>query len=610
MDSTSITTLGIPYWDADGTAVHFLDDEGFIGIGYDSIDELRYMPLATGMAEVIWAFRDGLEACVVIEPGKMFFTSLRGTLHRLERNDEVWTETLIGGGIWDTKCLAYSPQHHCVAVLSPNQLVIIDVTDFEKLVIVQFDVLDKFGLPSLKSVAWHPLLDSFLVVSKEAFHLVSPKGERKTLLSTSERMLAAAYSPKSRTVIWCSENGRNCTTVSCARIDSINSILWNHQLVTFDNYEGETREDLIGAGIVITESTETIVLAVERKLRRYSMSGELLAPEISLSVSVSGLAVAQDAAVIAVGGRMDKCYCYNWDGTLRHARTSHQRGVMHLNYSTWGDYLYSASSGAELKCWSVADSGLRWSRPAVREIIEGWHFSEGQGAICTLDITSSESFLSEFDTSDGHTLKKFRVASSFPSVKFVGLEDLYVLTRDGIPTLSRIEIWDPATGQMIAHRELSKCEWSHLIAAGNMAIAADGHHIWLIRFEAKTLKVTELPLPSPGHNVYAMNLLDAESLIISTQFGVFAGRIQAGRWKKIEAFDGRPRCFSPGKAGRIAVYYEDSIVEVRESSSFQVIWSHKTAERHHDVSAIDLSPDGKQLAFGVDDGTIKLVTIP
>ena len=379
--------------------------------------------------------------------------------------------------------------------------------------------------------------------------------------------------------------------------------------MTFDNFEGDTSEKLIGAGIVITECTETIILAVEEKLRRYSMSGELLAPDILLSVSVSGLAVARDEAVIVVGGRMDKCYCYNWDGTIRHARTSHQSGVMQLNYSAQGDYLYSGSSGAELKCWRLADRCLRWSRAALRHTIKGWHFSEGRGAICTRNIISKESFVCEFDTTDGRSLQKFKVASSFPSGKFVGLGDLYVIIRDGNATLSRIEIWDPAAGNMVAHRELSECEWSHLIASGNVAIAADRHHIWLIRFEAKTLKVTERPLPTPGHNVYAMNLLDAESLIISTQFGVFAGRIQAGRWKKIEVFDGRPRCFSPGKAGRIAVYYEDSIVEVRDSSSFQVIWSHKTAERHHDVSAIDLSPDGKQLAFGVDDGTIKLVSI-
>ena len=61
-DESQLKMLGIPYWEADGTAVHFLGDAGFISRG--SLDELRYMPLATGIAEVIWPFERGVRACL------------------------------------------------------------------------------------------------------------------------------------------------------------------------------------------------------------------------------------------------------------------------------------------------------------------------------------------------------------------------------------------------------------------------------------------------------------------------------------------------------------------------------------------------------------------
>jgi WD40 repeat protein len=609
MNKSHMTTLGIPYWNADGTAVHFLDDEGFVGIGSKSLDRLQYMPISTGITETILRFEKGFEAGVVLEPGKMLFTSLAGTLHRLEKTNGQWGETLVGNVNWDACCLAYAPEHDHVAIMSPHELVIFSAADTTRMVIVKFESLDDLGFPSLESVAWHSSLDSFLVVTKDGLHLVSAIGERKTLLSTPERMMAASYSPGSRSLVWCSEDGMNCTTLRCANIESIDDIKWQHEIKTFDDYDGETGEAFCAARIVITPCTETILVGVERNLRRFSMSGKPLGGEISLSVSISGLAVARDETVIAIGGRLDKCYCYNWDGSFRFHRTSHQGGVMHLCYSNTGDYLYSGSLDSEIKCWDIAGVRERWQAQNGRYIIDGWGYAQDQFAVCKTDVVSSEAIILMLHSTTGQTVKKFTAGPSASWLKFARLGRVLVIIRASPMVLSRIEIWDPVSERMIAHRELTECQWSHLVAAEGLAVASDIHHLWLIRFEANTLKVSDMPLPGHGFQIKAVEILDSQSLIVATHMGTYIGNIHTKQWKQSKTIVDTPRFFSPVKAGKISVWYENSLVEVRDSTGLELLWSEKMAEVNHYVSATDLSPDGKQLAIGITDGTIQLIDL-
>ena len=608
VDESQLKTLGIPYWEADGTAVHFLGDAGFISRG--SLDELRYMPLATGIAEVIWPFERGVRACAVLSPERILLVSLEGSLHDLRKSNGLWTETVLGEGIFDSECLAYSPQHDCIAALSEIELVIFSATDATKYVTVPFDVIDDLGYPTLKSVAWHASLNAFFVVSKEGLHLVSPTGERKTLLTTTERMLAAVFSPPSRTVLWCTENGRNITTLHCANLDSIGTVIWTDKLKTFDNIDGSSDGKLISAAIVITEQTETIVLGVETKIRRYSMSGEMSSPEISLDISASGLAVAPDESVIVVGGRSDKCYCYNWDGTARFPRTAHQGFVSRLEYSSDGRHLYTGFSGPEFKCWDLAKSDQVWGISGRYGIIDGWRLAEEHLVACTADYVAQKMFVSVIDAATGEIQKRFRAGVSSSYSKCVGLGNLLVIVHARPGDLSTIEIWNPELGQRVGFREVSECKWLHLIAEGDLAVAADNFHLSVIQFESGSLKVSEMPLPSQGYWDGIVQFVDPERILLVTQKGTHVGQVKEKRWKKIEPFASTPRKCSPVRAGRIAMYYEDTLVEVRETSEFKVIWSRKMDRHYNIVSGVALSPDGKQLAIGVHDGTIKLVDLP
>ena len=195
MNKSHRTTLGIPYWNADGTAVHFLDDEGFVGIGSKSLDRLQYMPISTGITENILRFEKGFEACVVIKPGKMLFTSLAGTLHRLEKINGQWGETFVGNVNWDACCLAYAPEHDHVAIMSPHELVIFSAADTTRMVIVKFE--DGHWAPYFctdPQVAVRDILETVAArwAIEEHFHDVSDEHRRKICAGNAERLYKLA----------------------------------------------------------------------------------------------------------------------------------------------------------------------------------------------------------------------------------------------------------------------------------------------------------------------------------------------------------------------------------------------------------------------------------
>jgi hypothetical protein len=193
-------------------------------------------------------------------------------------------------------------------------------------------------------------------------------------------------------------------------------------------------------------------------------------------------------------------------------------------------------------------------------------------------------FVSVIDAATGEIQKRFPAGMSSSYSKCVGLGDLLVMVHARPGDLSTIEIWNPGSGQRVGFREVSECKWLHLIAEGDLAVAADEFHLSVIQFESGTLKVSEMPLPSHGYWDGIVQFIGPERLLLVTQKGAHVGQIKKKRWKEIEPFAAIPRKCSPVRAGRIAMYYEDTLVEVRDTSQFKVIWSLKMHRLYNMVS--------------------------
>ena len=321
--------------------------------------------------------------------------------------------------------------------------------------------------------------------------------------------------------------------------------------------------------------------------------------------SVNAIAFSPDGLKLASGGFDNTAKIWNVPSSeTRGVLRGHTKGINGISFSPDSKLLASASDDKTVKIWDVEIEQDRRSLVGHTDHVSSVAFSPDHRTMTTV---AKDRMIKVWEIATGKQIRSFDSVTPddqvyySPDGRLIATADFW----DG----KNVRLWDPATGDL-------RCAFPIQNPLG-VRFSKDGGRVTASGGKNKTVKLWD---PTTCTEIWAFDRASEFNYFVTfmpddklTAFQIINNErslkmIDTGSGKELVTFSGHDEQLygadiSPnGK--RLITYDKAGLIKVWDIANGQVLLTIKTGIK--DPGWIALSPDGKIIAVGVGDGTIRL----
>lgn len=596
--------LGCATWGNGGNMLQFISSTQLVSVGMG--DGLQIFDVKTGLPQCSWvASNEDLCVFAAIGTDRFLVGGSFGIMYTIELHGE--TRDLIEEreilSYFD--CLAYSLKRDLVAVSCFDKLCLMPGSGKVNRVYIEF------GGERIQSINWIDSLNAFFVVTSKSISLISPAGERTIVASFNERVLAAAFVDQGARIISFIETRENQGTLSSASLANPRKSDWEKVFVVDDHFVGPITNEYREGTIVISETENTILLGINKWVRRLTLDGNEVGQPKRLFENTSSLAISADERHFAAGSGWGILYCWDEHGKDILERTCHSAPVAEIEFSADDVSVFTCSNSPEYSCWDIATGEKSWGRRFEATTSAGMFLSRPDELIVSVwkggVHRSAITEIRLLDPVTGLDRPMFSVSHRHPTKIFRNDTSIFTICDGDFLSDGFIEQRNIDTGKIQSTFTGGNSEFSHVCAHNNRLAGTDENHTWLWDL-LDSSKRMDFPLPDDT-SIRRLYFSDHGRLVSITEKGAFRLDIPKSKWTEMCSFESPVLACSLPTNGRIALCGKGGDVEIRSSEDFRIIDQLEIIHEGSDISGCGVSHSGTKLVTGANNGTLVLTSL-
>jgi WD40 repeat protein len=596
--------LGTATWGNGGNMLQFISSMHLVSVGMG--DGLQIFDMKTGLPQSTWVVPNE-HLCVFAALGtdRFLVGGSFGIMYTIERHGETWDLIEEREILSYFDRLAYSLKRDLVAVSCVDKLCLMPGSGKVNRVYIEF------GGERIQSINWIDSLNAFFVVTSKSISLISTAGERTIVASFNERVLAAAFVDQGARIISFIETRENQGTLSSASMANPRKSDWEKVFVVDDHFVGPIANEYREGTIVISETENTILLGINKWVRRLNLDGNELGQPRRLFRNISSLAVSTDERHFAAGSGRGILNCWDEHGKEIQERMCHSGPVAEIEFSADDVSVFTGSNSPEYFCWDIATGAKTWNRRFEATTSAGMSLSRPDELIISVwkggAHRSAITEIRSLDPVTGLDRPMFSVSHRHPTKIFRNNASIFTICDGDFLSDGFIEQRNINTGRIQLTLTGGNSEFTHVCAHNNRIAGTDKNHTWLWDL-LDSSKRLDFPLPDDS-SICRLYFSDHGHLVSITEKGVFRLDIPKSKWTEMCSFESPILACSQPTNGRMVLCGKGGNVEIRSSENFRIIDQLKIIHEGSDISGCGVSHSGAKLVTGANNGTLILTSL-